>query len=668
MTGAREGAVKPGDVIEGRYRVIKILGAGGMGVVFLAEHALIKRRVAIKLLHAELATNAEVIERFMNEARAAGTLGHPNIVESTDMGFSHGGVPYIVFEYLEGALLTDEIYRVGGFTVRRAVRIAQQIASALYAAHAASIIHRDLKSDNVFLTDKDEALDHVKVLDFGISRFLETDDDHQRPGTVMGTPEFMAPEQITAAERVDRRTDIYALGVILYEMLTARRPFALGADTGELLSRIISDPPPPLSRDDVPDGLADLILHRMLAKDPADRYSSMLDVEVALVAWGAPTEPGGLRRSRSPTAPVIAASAPVAARPAVRPPRLETSQQLAVVALSQAPIQRRPWWPYGIAAAGVGVGIAGFMLGTRGSDELRVVSAPPLVAAAPPPAPAPPPALPASLGPQRDPVSKLELRFDATVPGASVTFRRDVLVAPATLEINESDIAEVVEVSAAGYKTERYWLTFDRPTHLTARLVKGTGLHEASDAETLVALGEVAAAEPPPEPAAEAARPRSHPATTPARRRIGRVAASQPRAANGAIAEPVSTPPAPGAPAAGSTPGAPGEATLGTSRAPTAETLAGSTMNVPAPGTPPPGTPPAPSKPAPSAPPPSAPGPSTPAPSAPPPSAPPPSTPPPSTPGPSTPASGTASAPAPSMPLPEPAESTPDPSREPPAR
>jgi serine/threonine-protein kinase len=124
MSGAREPVVKAGDLIESRYRVLKKLGEGGMGTVFLAEHALIKRRVALKLLHPELATEAEVVERFMNEARAAGTLGHPNIVESTDMGFTHDRVPYIVFEYLEGALLTDEIYRVGGLPVRRAVRIA----------------------------------------------------------------------------------------------------------------------------------------------------------------------------------------------------------------------------------------------------------------------------------------------------------------------------------------------------------------------------------------------------------------------------------------------------------------------------------------------------------------------------------------------------------------
>jgi serine/threonine-protein kinase len=114
-----EGVVKIGDLVEGRYRILRTLGAGGMGTVYLAEHALIKRRVAIKILHPEFATDANVIERFMNEARAAGTLGHPNIVESTDMGFTHEREPYIVFEYLEGSLLTDEIYRVQGMPVRR---------------------------------------------------------------------------------------------------------------------------------------------------------------------------------------------------------------------------------------------------------------------------------------------------------------------------------------------------------------------------------------------------------------------------------------------------------------------------------------------------------------------------------------------------------------------
>jgi len=282
-SSTRETVVKTGDIVEGRYRIIRTLGEGGMGTVFLAEHALIKRRVAIKILHPELATDANVIERFMNEARAAGTLGHPNIVESTDMGFTHNHVPYIVFEFLEGALLTDEIYRVGGLPVRRTVRIASQIASALTAAHNAGIVHRDLKSDNVFLTDKDDAFDHVKVLDFGISRFLMLDD--KQKGLVMGTPEFMAPEQITDPESVDRRADVYALGVILYEMLTARRPFASEDDPRQLMHRIVHEEVPPLMRPEVPHALQEAIITKMLAKNPDRRYQTMADVEAALESF-----------------------------------------------------------------------------------------------------------------------------------------------------------------------------------------------------------------------------------------------------------------------------------------------------------------------------------------------------------------------------------------------
>src|SRR6478735_219490 len=147
-----------------------------MGTVFLAEHWLIKRKVAMKVLHADLVGDATMIRRFMNEALAAGTLGHPNIIDATDMGFTKNDLPYIVFEYLEGTSLADEIRRVGRLPWRRAVRIATQIASALQAAHAAGIIHRDLKTDNIFLSTKQDVTDHVKVLDFGISRFLEASD------------------------------------------------------------------------------------------------------------------------------------------------------------------------------------------------------------------------------------------------------------------------------------------------------------------------------------------------------------------------------------------------------------------------------------------------------------------------------------------------------------
>ena len=265
-----------------------------MGTVYLAEHTLIKRRVAVKVLHPELASDGKVVDRFMNEARAAGTLGHPNIVESTDMGFMDGAVPYIVFEYLEGTLLTDEIYRLGSVPVRRAVKIAQQIASALNAAHAAGIIHRDLKADNIFLTDRGEMLDHVKVLDFGISKFLEAGDEKTRRGMIMGTPEFMAPEQITSPDSVDARSDIYALGVILYEMLAGKRPFT-NDDPRTLLHRIVHTDPPPIDRAEIPRGLNDLVF-KLLEKDPEERVQTMADVEAVLDLYTTHGESGPVVR------------------------------------------------------------------------------------------------------------------------------------------------------------------------------------------------------------------------------------------------------------------------------------------------------------------------------------------------------------------------------------
>ena len=485
--------METGDIVEGRYRILRTLGEGGMGTVFLAEHTLIKRRVAIKILHSELATDANIIERFMNEARAAGTLGHPNIVESTDMGFTNSHVPYIVFEFLEGALLTHEIYRVGGLPVRRAVRIASQIASALTAAHNAGIVHRDLKSDNVFLTDKDDAFDHVKVLDFGISRFLMLDD--QQKGMVMGTPEFMAPEQITAPESVDRRADIYALGVILYEMLTARRPFASEDDPRQLMHRIVHEAAPPLVRPEVPPALEDAILCKMLAKDPAERYQTMSDVEVALESFITRSDgtPVPTRRSQPNLEMAEATSTGVdnTARNSTTSPRdarrtntaasgggtqdLRVRAAMQQVMLPASP-SRRSYVAHAIAGLGVAVGAIGVSFGLQATHDdgaRRPVSQP----------------LPAVVSPVPKELQKLAVQLDADAPGAKSTFRHQLATTPSTVEINTADIVEMVEVSAPGYKTARFWLTFDRPIHLRAHLIKGRGTVEATEQETLVALG-----------------------------------------------------------------------------------------------------------------------------------------------------------------------------------
>jgi serine/threonine-protein kinase len=507
---AREVVVKIGDVVEGRYRILKTLGQGGMGTVFLAEHALIKRRVAIKILHPDLATDANVIERFMNEARAAGTLGHPNIVESTDMGFTGNHVPYIVFEYLEGTLLTDEIYRVGGLPVRRTIRIADQVVSALGAAHNAGIVHRDLKSDNIFLTDKDDALDHVKVLDFGISRFLELDDKQR--GMVMGTPEFMAPEQITDPENVDKRADIYALGVILYEMLTARRPFSNEDDPRQLLHRIVNHAPPPLMRPEVPHALDQLIMTKLLAKNPADRFQHMADVQAALEQFMSRGDGTPVPRRR--TAPIVAVNpdeTDVARHSSLIPMpsrSLDTPVPGTIEAIGHEPtaldhvalpktpphMAKKPYALYAVAGLGVLVGAMGLIIGLRGGKTEKVAMTP---APVQPPLPATATQLP------KEPV-KIAVELEADAPNAHFVFRRRVSASPEQIQISATDVVELVEVSAPGYKTQRYWLTLDRPTHLKAHLVKGNGSLEATEEETLIALGEVPA---PAQPAVAAAAP-----------------------------------------------------------------------------------------------------------------------------------------------------------------
>ena len=303
-------SVKVGEVLEGRYKIVRPIAEGGMGTVFLAEHWLIKRKVAIKILHKDLADDATMLRRFMNEALAAGTLGHPNIVESTDMGFAKGDVPYIVFEYLEGVVLADEV-ALGPLLAARVIFIAHQIASALEAAHGAGIIHRDLKSDNIFLTTRGETRDHVKVLDFGISRFQTAKDRTAQGATLLGTPEFMAPEQVMTPDEIDHRVDIYALGVIMYEMLTGSVPFRItklhDLDAAhELLTRVVHEPPPPFRCADGPPGLVELVNEKLLAKDPAQRFQTMADVQRALEAMATVLPTGPLRIRHETARPIEA--------------------------------------------------------------------------------------------------------------------------------------------------------------------------------------------------------------------------------------------------------------------------------------------------------------------------------------------------------------------------
>jgi serine/threonine protein kinase len=302
----------------GNYRVRELIGEGGMGVVYLAEHPAIGRRAAVKILRDGLTDNAEATARFFNEARAANAIRHPGIVEVFDCGTLPSGVSYIVMELLEGEPLSGRLRRVGMLPIEEARRIAVQTASALAAAHAAGIVHRDLKPDNLYLVpdDRDTAAELVKVLDFGIAKLGQTGSGpvsvRTRTGSVMGTPAYMSPEQCRGTRETDHRSDIYALGVILFEMVCGRPPF-VSEGFGEMIHMHLNEPPPsPRSLNPaVPEYMERLILW-CLAKDPADRVQTMSDVHAALT--GRPTLPNpALPGTRTPSArtPTPAATPPV---------------------------------------------------------------------------------------------------------------------------------------------------------------------------------------------------------------------------------------------------------------------------------------------------------------------------------------------------------------------
>ena len=269
-----------GEVIPGsRYRALAKLGEGGMGIVYAAEHVDIEKRVALKLLHADLLENQHVLQQFRQEARAASRIGNPYICDVTDWGEVADGRVFFVMEYLDGATLSREIKRCRRLPPDRAIPMLRQVAKALGAAHQKGICHLDMKPDNVLLIERDGRRDYVKVVDFGIAGLLG---QAGIGGKVMGTPEYMAPER-TLGGGNDRRSDIYALGVMAYEMLAGEVPFQ-GFTPVETLAMQATDLPDPINErvtKSIPKVLEDVVM-RMLEKDPEKRPQTMAEVEAML--------------------------------------------------------------------------------------------------------------------------------------------------------------------------------------------------------------------------------------------------------------------------------------------------------------------------------------------------------------------------------------------------
>ncbi len=270
----------------GQYRILRPIGAGGMGTVFLGEHQLIGSRAAVKVLHPSLSVHKQIVDRFFTEARAMASIHDPGITQVFDFGYTVDGTAYIVMEYLEGEPLSARLDRLGVLPVGHALRIARQIAGSLEAAHANGVVHRDLKPDNIFLIRDPEALGgaRTKILDFGICKLgVGGDARVTQTGVMLGTPVYMSPEQCRDSATIDHRSDIYGLGAVLFHMLTGRPPFDHDS-VGELIAAHLHETPQrPGHYADLHETI-DALVMACLAKDPSERFQSMADLQGAIDA------------------------------------------------------------------------------------------------------------------------------------------------------------------------------------------------------------------------------------------------------------------------------------------------------------------------------------------------------------------------------------------------
>ncbi|MBK7584992.1 MAG: protein kinase [Myxococcales bacterium] len=277
----------PGDVIGGKFRIIRMIGDGGMGAVYEARHEVLGTSVALKFLHTELARRQGLATRFLQEARVSASIQSPHVTKVTDVEQTADGTPYLVMELLSGESLQQLLDRQRKLPKDQAIDFALQILSGLEAAHALGVVHRDLKPDNVFITPSTGG-PVCKLLDFGIAKLRQTNDYNKgltRPGALMGTPEYMSPEQLYSADRVDHRADLYSIGVLLFEMLAGERP-AIGEDAAAIVGNVMAGKVKRLDELDksLPAELVQAV-HRGIDPDKGRRFQSAVDMRSALAAF-----------------------------------------------------------------------------------------------------------------------------------------------------------------------------------------------------------------------------------------------------------------------------------------------------------------------------------------------------------------------------------------------
>jgi hypothetical protein len=299
--------VRPGEILAGKYRVDRVLGLGGMGVVVAAHHLQLDQHVAIKFLLPQAMANPDTVMRFIREARAAVKIQSEHVARVIDVGQLETGAPYLIMEYLEGLDLSQWLRQHGAMGVDQAVEFVLQACEAIAEAHALGIVHRDLKPANLFCIRRPDGLLSIKVLDFGISKMTTLGGsgapmDLTRTASIVGSPLYMSPEQMHSSRAVDRRTDIWALGVVLFELVTGATPFQAEA-MPELVLKVAGAEPLSLRamRPDVLPGF-ELIVRRCLEKDRERRFPQVADLAVALRDYGPPRSHGSIERIQGTTA------------------------------------------------------------------------------------------------------------------------------------------------------------------------------------------------------------------------------------------------------------------------------------------------------------------------------------------------------------------------------
>ncbi len=364
-----------GTELAGRYRVLRQLGEGGMGAVYEAEHTIIGRRVAVKVLHPKYCVQHEAVVRFTREARAAAAIGHENIVDVTDFG-THYGQPFLVMELLRGVTLDELMVNHDLFELPRACEIVGRVLSALASAHAAGIVHRDLKPENIFLTEQGTR-SSVKILDFGISKFQQPSDNlvTTEEGAMLGTPSYMSPEQWLSERDIDHRADLFAVGVLFYEMLTGYLPYE-GVSRGELMLQVVTGTEPPAPPSSIVEGLPteiDAVATKAVSRARADRFQTAQEFLDALRPFGAaeievtPALPvsSPMASTDTFTGPIRALTAQRAAAQARPDPRLvstltEERDETPPPTLIPPPLWKSPvvlMAAAGVIAAALGIGL-----------------------------------------------------------------------------------------------------------------------------------------------------------------------------------------------------------------------------------------------------------------------------------------------------------------------